>query len=133
MPSRALLVLILLAVLAGTAGCGRGGAATSVRTVTDQFFAAIDSGDGERACAQLDPETRAALEDQEKSACRDAITQLDLQASRVEDVKVYVRSAMVELASGDAAFLDEGQEGWRLSAAGCTPVGDKPYDCDLED
>jgi hypothetical protein len=130
---RAPLLLILLALLAGTAGCGRGGDDTAVRTVTDRFFAAVDSDDGELACSQLSPETRSALEDQEKSACRDAITQLDLQSSPVEGVQVYERAAMVKLASGEAAFLDQGRKGWRLAAAGCTPVGDGPYDCDLED
>jgi hypothetical protein len=129
---RAALLLILIAVLAGAAGCGRDDDATDVRTVTDRFFAALDGDDGELACAQLNAETRSALEDQEKSACRDAITQLDLQSSRVEGVRVYERSAMVELASGEAAFLDQGDDGWRLAAAGCTPIGDKPYDCELE-
>ena len=126
------LLMILLAVLAGGAGCGRGSDDTAVRTVTDRFFAAVDSDDGEVACQQLSPETRSALEEQEKSACRDAITQLDLQSSPVEGVQVYARAAMVELASGEAAFLDQGDKGWRLAAAGCTPIGDRPYDCELE-
>jgi hypothetical protein len=45
-------------------------------------------------------------------------------------------NAMVELSSGETAFLDQGEEGWRLSAIGCKPEGgkpaDRPYDCELE-
>jgi hypothetical protein len=125
-----LLALAALLVLLG--GCGRGDDRDTARAVTDRFFAAVDAGDGALACGQLNPETRSALEEQESSACRDAVTQLDLQGAPVESVEVYEREAFVRLTSGEAAFLDQGAEGWRISAAGCTPVGDKPYDCRLE-
>ena len=47
---------------------------------------------------------------------------------------VYVTSASVQLAEGGTTFLDEGTEGWKVSAAGCTPTApDQPYDCVLED
>ena len=131
--ARALLLVAALALLVGVTGCGTDDDATAARGVVDAFFAALEGDDGEKACEQLNPETRAALEDQEKSACRDAITQLDLQASDVERVQVYGRSAMAELSDGEAAFLDQEQSGWRISAAGCRPVGDRPYDCELED
>jgi hypothetical protein len=42
----------------------------------------------------------------------------------------------VTLSSGETAFLDQGHEGWRLSAIGCEPENgkpaDRPYDCELE-
>jgi hypothetical protein len=125
-------IAALLVLLVCASGCG-GQDATAVRGVVDGFFAALDADDGERACAELNPETRSALEDQETSACRDAITQLDLQAARVEHIGVYNRAAIVELSNGEAAFLDQGANGWRISAAGCRPIGDRPYDCELED
>jgi hypothetical protein len=65
-----------------------------------------------------------------------AVTELELERGSVVRVHVYVLNAMVELSSGETAFLDEGEEGWRLSAVGCKPVGgkpaDRPYDCELE-
>ena len=49
---------------------------------------------------------------------------------------VYVLSAIVELSNGQAAFLDEGKQGWRIAAAGCQPSAkppDRPFECELED
>jgi hypothetical protein len=125
-------IVLLAVVVLAVAGCGRDADRTAVRTATGDFFAAVESGDGEQACAQLNPETRSALEDQEKSACRDAVTQLDLHGSPVQGVEVYEREAVGELRSGESVFLDQEADGWRVSAAGCTPVGDKPQDCQLE-
>jgi hypothetical protein len=130
------LTLTVLAIVATAAGCGRTDDETTARAVTDRFLAAVESGDGERACAQLSPDTRAELEKQEQRPCREAVTELELAGGSVVQAHVYVLNAMVELSSGEAAFLDQGEEGWRLSAIGCTPVGgkpaDRPYDCELE-
>jgi hypothetical protein len=132
--SRILLALALCAVLLG--GCGPDADRDAARAVTDRFFAALGSGDGEQACAQLSPDTRAEVESQEQKPCREAITGLGLEGAAVARVNVYIVSAMAELANGDAAFLDHGQEGWRLSAVGCKDEGkpaDRPFDCDVED
>ena len=130
------LTLSVLAIVATAAGCGRADDETTARAVTDRFLAAVESGDGEQACTQLSPDTRAELEKQEQRPCRDAVTELELEGGSVARVQVYVLNAMVELSSGEAAFLDEGEEGWRLSAVGCKPQGgkpaDRPYDCELE-
>ena len=125
----------LLAVAVGTAGCARDGDRTTVRAVAGSFFAALESGDGARACEQLSPDTRAELESQEQSSCREAVTGLGLQGGAVVSANVYLLNAKVDLSSGESAFLDQGQEGWRISAVGCTPTGkpaDRPYDCELE-
>jgi hypothetical protein len=130
LPAIALLLLVL-----GAAGCGRESDATTARAVTDTFFAALDADDGERACAQLTPATRAALESQEQTSCREAIAGLDLQGATVARVQVFVTNSLVELTNGETAFLDYGERGWRLSAVGCTSVGkpaDRPFDCELE-
>jgi hypothetical protein len=133
---RPILALVALAVLSGTTGCGREGDRATARAVTDRFFAAFEAGDGAEACAQLSPDTRTELESREQSGCEEAITGLQLEGGAVTGVQVYVRNAKVELSNGQAAFLDEGDLGWRLSAAGCTPQrkpADRPYDCELED
>jgi hypothetical protein len=100
-------------------------------------MAAVESGDGEVACAQLSPQTRGQLEEQEQRQCREAVTELRLEAGSVARVRVYALNAMVELSSGEAEFLEQGAQGWRLSAVGCEPQAgkpaDRPYDCQLED
>jgi hypothetical protein len=132
---RVLAVVAVGAVL-GAAGCGRGDDRAAVRAVTDRFFAAVDSQDGRTACAQLSPSTRTELQSQEQKACSKAVTALELQRGTVIQVEIYLRSAAVELSSGETAFLDQGERGWRLSAVGCRPESgkpsDRPYDCELE-
>jgi hypothetical protein len=129
--------IVLLAVAYGSAGCGGGANAAGVRAVAERFGAAVEAQDGERACSQLSPQTRAQLEKQEQRQCREAITGVRLEPGSVTRVQVYVLNAMVELSNGEAEFLEQGQEGWRLSAVGCTPQkgkpGDHPYDCQVED
>jgi hypothetical protein len=126
----ALVALLLLA------GCGREGDRETARAVVDRFFAAIEAGDGEQACAQLSPNTRGELESREQRSCAAAITGLELQPAPVQRVDVYVLNGIAELASGEAAFLSQGDQGWRLSAVGCTPEAgkpaDRPYDCEVE-
>jgi hypothetical protein len=130
---RIILAIAVLAVLVG--GCGPDSDQATARSVTDRFFAALGSGNGDEACAQLSPDTRSQLESQEKKACRDAITGLGLEGGSVVRVDVYIINAMVVLSNGDAVFLDRGQEGWRMSAVGCKDQGkpaDRPYDCAVE-
>jgi hypothetical protein len=128
-------VIVLLGCVIG--GCGGGTDVAGVRAVSERFAAAVEAQDGDRACAQLSPQTRAQLEKQEQRQCREAITGVRLEAGSVTRVQVYVLNAMVELSNGEAEFLEQGQEGWRLSAVGCTPQKDKPrdhpYDCQVED
>jgi gamma-glutamyltranspeptidase len=84
----------------------------------------------------LSADTRAELEKQEQSTCREAVTGLKLDRGAVVRADVYVLSAIVELSNGQAAFLDQGQEGWRIAAVGCKPSAkpaDRPFDCELED
>jgi hypothetical protein len=88
-----------------------------------------------RACARLNAQTAAALERQKKRVCEQAILGLELPAgARASSADVYVTSGYAELGEAGAAFLDEGPEGWRISAAGCTSrMGDEPYECELGD
>jgi hypothetical protein len=126
----------LVVIALGTAGCARDGDAATARSVASTFFAALDASDGTQACEQLSPDTRAELESQEQSACREAVTQLDLDPGEVVRAEVYVLNAVVELSNGDAVFLGQGEEGWRIDAVGCKPSAKpraRPFDCELED
>ena len=128
--------VVVVVIALGLAGCARDGDRATAAGVTDTFFAALGAGDGARACEQLSPGTRAELEGQEQAACREAITTLDLDAGSVVRANVYVLNAMVELANGEAAFLDQGDEGWRIDAVGCArsaKPADRPFDCELTD
>jgi hypothetical protein len=129
-----LLALALAALLLG--GCGSGSDRATARVVTDRFFAALGAGDGARACALLSQDTRSKLESQEQKPCGEAIGGLGLKGAPVAGVDVDIVKAVVRLADGEAAFLDEGRQGWQLSAVGCKAQGTRnehPYDCEVED
>src|SRR5215218_9798055 len=111
--------MAVVVVLLGASGCGRSEDEATVRTVAGGFLDAVESGDGDQACADLSPTTRGELESQEQRPCREAVTELELEGGSVARVQVYLLNAMVEFSSGEAAFLDQGKEGWRLSAVGC--------------
>jgi hypothetical protein len=128
--------LALLALALVAAGCGRNGDRAEAQAVTARFLIALERGDGTLACAQLSPDTRAALEDEEGKPCREAVGSLGLRASSVTRLQLYVTNAKADLANGDSAFLSQGAQGWRLAAVGCRPArgkpADAPYDCALE-
>jgi hypothetical protein len=115
-------------------GCGTGERADDVAAVAERFHAALESGDGKAACAELSEETASKLELQEQKPCEEAILTLKLPKGGTVAVKrVEMRSAFAGLAEGGADFLDEGSEGWKISAAGCEPTApEQPYECELE-
>jgi hypothetical protein len=117
------------------AGCGTADREHDAGAVTQRFHAALEDGDGQAACDALNEETASKLEQQEKKPCEEAILSLDLpKGGTVADTRVYVTSAFATLAEGGSDFLDEGPDGWRVSAAGCEPTApSQPYDCELED
>jgi hypothetical protein len=126
-------IAVLLLAAALLAGCGRGDDDRAVRTVTTRFVAAVDAGDGRRACTLLSPGAVQALEHDQSAPCDEAAPQLDLQAGAVARTQVFATEAKVDLDDGQSAFLELTANGWRIAAAGCTPQGDdEPYECELE-
>jgi hypothetical protein len=116
----------LLACLTGCSGQGNpeNGAArgAAVRFETS-------TSDGAVACVLLAPRSRAALEESSGSTCTAALPALRLEpGGRVTGVQVYGKDAQVRLEQ-DTVFLARFDDGWRVTAAGCTPAGDLPYDC----
>ena len=116
------------------AGCGTGERADDAAAVAERFHAALEAGDGQAACDELSEETALALEQQEKKPCEEAVLELGLpEGGSVADTRVEITSAVATLAEGGTDFLDEGPDGWKIAAAGCTPtLPDQPYDCELE-
>ena len=119
----------------GLAGCGSADREHNAAVVAECFHAALEAGDGDAACAELNPDTASKLEQQEKNPCEEAILKLELPAGgTVVDARVYVTSAFAQRAEGGSDFLDQGPRGWMVSAAGCRPTAPgQPYDCELED
>jgi len=130
------LALVLVLVVFATTGCGRPGDRADVRSVSEHFLTAFESGDGQAACADLSTDTRKELERQEQKDCREAVGELQLEPGAMDRVELYVTNAKVDLASGQSMFLSRSQEGWRLSAVGCEPEAgepaEQPFDCELE-
>ena len=132
---RALAIGLLLLCL-GAAGCGRSGDRDRAAEVAERFFAAVNSGDGAAACAQLAPDTRKALQDDEQKPCREAIGTLSIEPGALTGIALYLTNAKADLDNGQSAFLSQTADGWRLSAVGCKPgdgpPADAPMDCELE-
>jgi hypothetical protein len=129
------LVLFSCALTLALAGCGTADREHGAAAAAERFHAALEAGDGQAACAELNPETASKLEQQEKKPCEEAIVTIELpKRASVADTRVYETSAFAQLAEGGADFLDLSPDGWWVSAAGCQITSpEQPYDCELED
>ncbi|MFI7407236.1 hypothetical protein ACIBU0_00945 [Streptomyces sp. NPDC049627] len=120
----------LVAALAVTTGCGAPDERTEgASAAATGFTEALQQGNGRQACALLAPNTLEELEKSEQTACDQAVTQEELPAAdSVRNVDVYGDQARVVL-TGDTLFLAHFPTGWKVTAAGCTPRPEQPYDC----
>ena len=82
-------------------------------------------------CALLAPATVVAVESHASMPCTEAVRLLGTSGGEVLAASVWGDAAQVRL-RGDTLFLTRTGEGWRVSAAGCRPHGEAPYDCLLE-
>jgi hypothetical protein len=99
--------------------------------VARAFHAAVDAGDGESACRLLTPAATEELEQDAGAPCPDALLDADLTAGDdVVETHAYGRQAQVVMA-GDVVFLTVSGADWLVSAAGCTPRPERPYDCQV--
>lgn len=115
------------------ASCGSADREADLIEVSDGFHAALERRDGAGACSRVSADTVATLEQQEKRPCSEAILELELPAgARASGAGVYVTSGYADLPGSRVAFLDQGPDGWHVSAAGCVPsVPGHPFDCEL--
>jgi hypothetical protein len=111
------------------AGCGQDQQALD-RAVA-QFEAAVAGGDGATGCALLAPATRDALEHRAGAACPSTLPSLRLRGGDVVQAAQWGLEAQVHT-SADTLFLTMTDQGWRVTAAGCSPRGDAPYACTVE-
>jgi hypothetical protein len=130
MTARRTAALAVLALV--VAGCGTSADRTQVRATAQRFSDAVAQRDGAVACAQLSPDLRAQLVEDESATCSKAVLKLRLHGRRAGVVRVYATSALVRLVAGDTLFLGDTAQGWRLEAVGCRPRAGRPYDCEEE-
>ena len=122
---------IVLVVLATLSGCSSGNddAATQV---AERLHANLRADDGPAACDLLSEDVQEELADSEGSTCEDAVMEAGLPDSgRVVGVKVYGTAAQVRY-DEDVVFLGEFTDGWKVTAAGCTPQAGAPYECRVQ-
>jgi hypothetical protein len=124
---------MLLAAGLIAAGCGTSDREADLIAVSDGFHSAVEARDGAAACARLSEDAAQTLERQEKRPCSEAVLELDLPAgARASRAEVYVTSGYAQLPGADVAFLEDGPDGWRITAVGCSPgAPGHPYDCEL--
>ncbi|MGY1604936.1 hypothetical protein [Geodermatophilus sp. SYSU D00815] len=114
--------------LALLAGCSSA-AEPDVRAVATAFE--DPAGDPQARCDLLAPATLATFESAESAPCAEAISDVPLPGGTVTAVEVWGGDAQVRLGD-ETVFLTETDEGWRVTAAGCEPRGEAPYDCEVE-
>lgn len=124
---------VLVAALTVITGCGAaGGRSEGASAAAIRFTDALRQGDGRQACALLAPRTLEELEKSEQTSCDEAVTQEQVPAGDVvREVDVYGDQARVVLAD-DTLFLAHFSSGWKVTAAGCTPRPEQPYDCQVK-
>jgi hypothetical protein len=123
-------ILLVLLALTGLAGCAVDTA--SPARAAERFHAALAAHQDETACGMLARKTADKLPDPGQT-CAEALRELRLgPGGKVTSVSVWGDDAQVRLA-GDTLFLHRFNDGWRIRAAGCEPVRDLPYDCEVED
>ncbi|SDH01571.1 hypothetical protein SAMN05421869_101256 [Nonomuraea jiangxiensis] len=120
----------MLALALATAGCAADTSAPA--RAAAGFHAAVAAHREEAACAMLTRKTADKLPDPGQG-CADALRELRLGAGGgLVSVSLWGDDAQVRLA-GDTLFLHRFSDGWRVRAAGCRPMGDLPYECEVED
>ena len=123
------------AVVLGLTGCGIGGRAQGreVAGVVERFYAAVEAGDGRRACDLLSQELLEQVQEQAQMPCAEAVLRLDYHAAPVKASHVFITNAQVRLANDELAFLSRYPEGWLLTAVACMPARgtahENPADC----
>lgn len=124
-------VAAVLAIVGGAVtGCGTAQRATDASAAAEEFLTAIGDGDAAAACAVLAPEAAEDIAASEGAPCEEAIGSLNLTAGAVDEVDVWGDRAQVRT-DADVLFMVELDDGWKVAAAGCSPQGDRPYECEV--
>jgi hypothetical protein len=121
----------ILVVLASLSGCSSGNDDAATK-VAERLHASLRADDGSGACDLLSEDVQQELADSEGSSCEAAVMEAGLPDSgQVVEVKVYGTAAQVRY-DEDVVFLGEFPDGWKVTAAGCSPQAGAPYDCQVQ-
>lgn len=128
-------VLALAALLSMAACSGNGSGPPGAEQAAKTFHAALQDDDLAGACSLLAPATLEAMEQAENGearSCPDKLAAVSLpQAGKVIASQAYGRNAQVRYEE-DTLFLTLSGGAWKVTAAGCTERGDRPYSCLVE-
>jgi hypothetical protein len=124
-------VLIVALLVLGTAGCGTMGSTENANASRAALAFDRSLNSPAQACRMLAPGTLSELQDTYGRCTRSLPHQHLPVANRVRHVDVYGRNAIVRL-DRDVVFLARFDDGWRVTAAGCTPQVDRPFKCVLK-
>ena len=111
-------------------GCSSGNE-DAVTRAAEQLHADLRGNDGAGACEMLSDEAQRQLAES-GSSCATAVMESGIpDTGEVIDVAVYGTSAQVRY-DEDVVFLGEFADGWKVTAAGCSPEAGAPYDCQVQ-
>lgn len=122
--------LLAVVALLGADGCSSS-QEPAARTTAAAFQRAVAEQDTGAACALLSDAARDQLVAATRRECPQALAALGLPGDDVRSTEVWGRQAQARLGSG-VLFLAELRDGWRVTAAGCTPRPDQPYACPVQ-
>ncbi|MEV7996398.1 hypothetical protein AB0O67_32265 [Streptomyces sp. NPDC086077] len=120
--------------LVSVSACGSmSGRRDGVTHEVQRFERALDADQYERLCTALAPATREELEQSAQGGrCVQVIGEQGLPAAgAVRGVDVYGDQARVVL-EHDTVFLAHFPTGWKVTAAGCLPRPQRPYQCEIK-
>ena len=127
---RTSIIAALLVASALVSGCSSGNDDAATRTA-ERLHASLQSEDGAAACDLLSDDAQQQLTESGDS-CETAVMDAGIpDTGRVVGVKVYGTAAQVRY-DEDVVFLGEFADGWKVTAAGCSPRADAPYDCQVQ-
>ena len=129
-PPRVRDLAVLVVACAALAACG-GTQDDAATTAARRLLDAAAASDGAGACAALAPPTRDELEQSSGKPCEEAVLEEELGGGDgPASVEVFDTMAQV-VVGAETVFLSRYDGRWRVVAAACTAVPDRPYDCSI--
>ena len=132
-PAQQMHAAALATIVLATAGCsGSNPEADGAAQVAVEFHEMVSSGDPSGGCDLLAPAVVEKLENGSAGTCGEKLSALDLPpATRANETKAFGSSAQVFL-DEDTVFLTKTGGHWKITAAGCTSRGERPYGCEVD-
>ncbi|MDT7576862.1 MAG: hypothetical protein QOH17_3195, partial [Pseudonocardiales bacterium] len=109
-------------------GCGASPHRDVVSRAAVSFVTDIEHHDDSGACRLLTDTARTSASGATNLSCDRALAFVHESGSRISGLQVWGDTAQVHVGS-DVLFLRRFPDAWLVSAAGCRPQQDGPYDC----